>query len=115
MRFIITAQPGEHGKHGQGDGAFDEKLFADYMKFNEEMYRAGVLVASEGLNVAGGGARIEVKKGQTRRRRRPVRRSPRNWWAVSTSSRWARSKRRSSGRCAARPGSASTMCWRFER
>ncbi len=64
MRFIITAQPGEHGKHGQSDGAFDEKLFADYMKFNEEMYRAGVLVASEGLNVAGGGARIEVRKGK---------------------------------------------------
>jgi len=34
------------------------------MKFNEEMHRAGVLVASEGLNVAGGGARIEVKKGK---------------------------------------------------
>ena len=64
MRFIITAQAGEHGKPAQADGAFDEKLFADYMKFNEDMYRAGVLVASEGLNVAGGGARIEVKKGK---------------------------------------------------
>ena len=64
MRFIITAQAGEHGKQAQADGAFDEKLFTDYMKFNEEMYRAGVLVASEGLNAAGGGARIEVKKGK---------------------------------------------------
>jgi len=64
MRFIITAQAGEHGKQAQADGAFDEKLFADYMKFNEDMHRAGVLVASEGLNVAGGGARIEVKKGK---------------------------------------------------
>jgi hypothetical protein len=64
MRFIITAQAGEHGKQARADGAFDEKLFADYMKFNEEMHRAGVLVASEGLNVAGGGARIEVKKGK---------------------------------------------------
>jgi len=64
MRFIITAQPGEQGKQTQGDGAFDEKLFADYMKFNEEMHRAGVLVASEGLNVAGGGARIEVRQGK---------------------------------------------------
>src|SRR4051812_2504940 len=62
MRFIITAQPGEHGKQGQAGGGFDEKLFADYMKFNEEMYRAGVLVASEGLNVAGGGARIGARK-----------------------------------------------------
>ena len=64
MRFIITAQAGEHGKPAQADGAFDEKLFADYMKFNEDMYRAGVLVASEGLNTSGGGARIEVKKGK---------------------------------------------------
>ena len=64
MRFIITARAGGPGNLAPADGPFDEKLFSDYMKFNEEMYRAGVLVASEGLNVAGGGARIEVRKGK---------------------------------------------------
>ena len=34
------------------------------MQFNEEMYRAGVLVAAEGLNPAGKGARVEVKRGR---------------------------------------------------
>jgi hypothetical protein len=34
------------------------------MKFNEEMYKAGVLVASEGLNPQKKGARVVVKKGK---------------------------------------------------
>ena len=34
------------------------------MRFNEEMYTAGVLVASEGLNPGGQGARIEVRGGR---------------------------------------------------
>ena len=64
MRFIITAQPGEHGSLPQVDAPFDEKLFTDYMKFNEKMQKDGVLVASEGLNPRGQGARIEAKKGK---------------------------------------------------
>ena len=64
MRFIITARPGENTKPQDPDAPFDEKLFSDYMRFNEEMHRAGVLVAAEGLNPAGKGARVEVKKGK---------------------------------------------------
>lgn len=62
MRFIITASAGET-KTG-GDPEFDEKLFVAYMKFNEEMHQAGVLVASEGLNPAAPGARVAVTKGK---------------------------------------------------
>ena len=36
---------------------FDAELFKAYMRFNEEMHQAGVLVASEGLNPAARGAR----------------------------------------------------------
>jgi len=64
MRFIITAQPGKDTKPADPEAPFDEKLFSSYMKFNEEMYRAGVLIASEGLNPGGQGARIEVKQGK---------------------------------------------------
>jgi Uncharacterized protein conserved in bacteria len=64
MRFIITAQPGKNSKHPDMDAPFDEKLFTAYMKFNEEMYKAGVLIAAEGLNPGGSGARIEVTKGK---------------------------------------------------
>jgi hypothetical protein len=62
MRFIITAQAGTGDK--KADAGFDEKLFNAYMAFNEEMFKAGVLVASEGLNPAAKGARIELKNGK---------------------------------------------------
>ncbi|MEA2700000.1 MAG: hypothetical protein QOI66_4271 [Myxococcales bacterium] len=65
MRFIITAQPGKSGQQSPDINApFDEKLFTAYMKFNEEMYKAGVLVAAEGLTPGAQGARIEVTRGK---------------------------------------------------
>ncbi len=57
MRFIIMAGPSPTSKQPQ-EGDFDEKLFDAYMKFNEDMHNAGVLVASEGLNPAGKPARV---------------------------------------------------------
>ena len=65
MRFIITAQAAEEAQAG-ADAAFDKELFAAYMRFNEEMHQAGVLVASEGLNPAARGARVAVANGKRR-------------------------------------------------
>jgi hypothetical protein len=66
MRFIITSQAGagDPGADTNTDAGFDEALLVAYMKFNEEMHQAGVLVASEGLNPAAPGARIAVSKGR---------------------------------------------------
>jgi hypothetical protein len=64
MRFIITAQASPDKAEPDADGALDEALLTAYMKFNEEMHKAGVLVASEGLNPAARGARIAVKSGK---------------------------------------------------
>ena len=64
MRFIMTARPGENSKPTDPDAPLNEKLFSDYMRFNEELHTAGVLVAAEGLNPAGRGARIELKNGK---------------------------------------------------
>jgi len=64
MRFIITARPAENSTPVTPDAPFDEALFTAYMKFNEEMHKAGVLVAAEGLNPAGRGARVHVKNGK---------------------------------------------------
>jgi hypothetical protein len=64
MRFLITARPADNSTPRTPDAPFDEALFTAYMKFNEEMHNAGVLVAAEGLNPAGRGARVEVKKGK---------------------------------------------------
>lgn len=71
MRFIITAQAGgakdetRTGSRPEAAG-FDEAMFIAYMKYNEEMHQAGILVASEGLNPAAPGARIEVSQGKRR-------------------------------------------------
>jgi hypothetical protein len=68
MRFIITAGPGdtkpETNAHLQPDVPFDQEMFAAYMKFNEEMHKAGVLVASEGINPGAKGARVGVAGGK---------------------------------------------------
>lgn len=62
MRFIITATTGP-GAAG-ADQPFGEQQLIDYMRYNEELHRAGVLIASEGLNPAAGGARIAVRDGR---------------------------------------------------
>ena len=62
MRFIITAQAAD--APAAADAGLDEDLLAAYMRFNEEMHRAGVLVASEGLNPAAKGARVAVRDGK---------------------------------------------------
>jgi hypothetical protein len=62
MRFIITATRDE--KNPRREDTFDEDLFAAYMKFNEELHQAGVLVASEGLNPAAPSARVGVSGGK---------------------------------------------------
>jgi hypothetical protein len=64
MRFIITAQASPDAKPSDAQAGFDEDLFTAYMRFNEEMHLAGVLVASEGLNPAAPGARITVANGR---------------------------------------------------
>ena len=65
MRFIITAQAGpEEGGPDDAKKGVGEALLIEYMRFNEEMHKAGVLVASEGLNPAAHGARIAVAKGK---------------------------------------------------
>lgn len=64
MRFIITAHPGKDSQQADPNAPFDQELFSAYMKFNEEMHKAGVLVAAEGLKPGGEVARVEAKKGK---------------------------------------------------
>lgn len=64
MRFIITAQASADQQPTEQPPAFDAELFKAYMRFNEDMHQAGVLVASEGLNPAAPGARVAVINGK---------------------------------------------------
>jgi len=63
MRFLITATT-DTTTEAAPEPPFDAKLFAAYMKFNEDMHKAGVLVASEGINPSGKGARVGVSGGK---------------------------------------------------
>jgi hypothetical protein len=62
MRFVITARPADDAATPSGPPSDD--LIAAYMKFNEDMHNAGVLVASEGLNPGAPGARVGVSGGK---------------------------------------------------
>ena len=63
MRFMVLVPAG----NGSEEGVLpDEKLLADMGKFNEEMVKAGVMLAGEGLHPTSRGARLEFTGGTTR-------------------------------------------------
>jgi hypothetical protein len=62
MRFVITARSADAST--TSDTPPDDQLIAAYMKFNEDMHTAGVLVASEGLLPGAPGARVAVVGGK---------------------------------------------------
>jgi hypothetical protein len=63
MRFVITAHPNPN-QPPAAEEDFDPELFTAYMKFNEDMHRAGVLIASEGLNPGSRGGHVVVRDGK---------------------------------------------------
>jgi hypothetical protein len=63
MRFLITAGRTTDSQP-PAEAPIDDTLFAAYMKYNEDMHKAGVLVASEGLNPAGARARVVARGGK---------------------------------------------------
>jgi hypothetical protein len=50
MRFLMIPGPGKDNTKAEADAPFDEKVFSAHMRYNEDMHKAGVLLASEGLN-----------------------------------------------------------------
>src|SRR5262245_42320955 len=64
MRFMITAAPDPNAPKTAPDAPPADAMFTAYMKFNEEMAKAGVLIVSEGLNPAGKGARVGIANGK---------------------------------------------------
>lgn len=65
MRFMITSAPDPDAPKPAADAPPpDEKVLRAHMKFNEDMHKAGVLIASEGLNPAAKSARVGVSGGK---------------------------------------------------
>ena len=63
MRFMVLVPAGNESEEGILP---DEKLLEEMGKFNEEMVKAGVMLAGEGLHPTSKGARLEFTGGTTR-------------------------------------------------
>src|SRR5438105_4714366 len=56
MRFMVIVKA---SKDSEAGALPDEKLLADMGKYNEELAKAGVLLAAEGLQPSSKGARVK--------------------------------------------------------
>jgi hypothetical protein len=61
MRFIVLVKADKASEAGVLP---DEKLFTEMGKFNEELVKAGVMLAAEGLQPSSKGARVKFSKGK---------------------------------------------------
>jgi len=61
MRFMVIVPAGRESEAGMLP---DEKIFAAMGKFNEEMVKAGVMLAGEGLHPTSKGARLKFADGK---------------------------------------------------
>jgi len=71
MRFMILIKANKDTEAGVMPS---EKLLADMGKFNEELVKAGVMLAGEGLQASSKGARVKFLGEKANRDRRTVRR-----------------------------------------
>jgi hypothetical protein len=62
MRFMVMVPASKESEAGVLP---DEKLLAEMGKFNEEMVKAGIMLAGEGLHPTSKGARIRFSGGKT--------------------------------------------------
>ena len=61
MRFMVLVKA---DKASEGGRLPDAKLLAEMGKFNEELVKAGVMLAGEGLQPSSKGARVKFSKGK---------------------------------------------------
>jgi hypothetical protein len=61
MRFMVLVKA---DKASEGGALPDEKMLAEMGKFNEELVKAGVMLAGEGLQPSSKGARVKFSKGK---------------------------------------------------
>ena len=61
MRFMILVKADKNSEAGVMP---DQKLLAAMGKFNEELVKAGVMLAGEGLHASSKGARVKFSKGK---------------------------------------------------
>ncbi len=62
MRFMVIVKA---DKSSEAGALPDEKLLAEMGKYNEELVKAGVMLAGEGLHASSKGARLKFSGGKT--------------------------------------------------
>jgi hypothetical protein len=61
MRFMVIVKASEESEAG---GLPDEKILSEMGKYNEELVKAGVMLAAEGLHPSSKGARVKFSDGK---------------------------------------------------
>ena len=61
MRFMVIIKANRHTEAGVPD----EKILTEMGKFNEELVKAGIMLAGEGLHPSSKGARVRFSGGKT--------------------------------------------------
>jgi hypothetical protein len=61
MRFMVIVKASKESESG---ALPDEKILAEMGKFNEELVKAGVMLAGEGLHASSRGARVRFEGGK---------------------------------------------------
>src|ERR687887_917272 len=61
MRFMILVKA---DKNSEAGALPDEKILTEMTKFNEELVKAGVMLAAEGLHPSSKGARVRFDNGK---------------------------------------------------
>ena len=76
MRFMVIVKA---DKNSEAGALPDEKLLAEMGKYNEELAKAGVLLAGEGLHPSSKGARASDFPGRSEPSSTALSRGPRIW------------------------------------
>ena len=71
MRFMVIVKATEDSEAGMMPS---EELLTAMMKYNEELVKAGIMLAGDGLQPTSKGVASPVRWAQAHRRRRPLRR-----------------------------------------
>ena len=64
MRFIVLVKATKESEKGLAPTEKTQKMFAEMGKFNDELIKAGVMLAGEGLHPSSGGVRVKFQGGK---------------------------------------------------
>ena len=64
MRFIVLVKATKESEKGLVPNEKTQKMFAEMGKFNDELIKAGVMLAGEGLHPSSGGVRVKFSGGK---------------------------------------------------